>query len=82
MSAAADASTGDLRERPLSLRRRVPKRVPRKAPKVPWPPHGPPKPPKPPKKSPGPPRRRLPVRPPVDRRIQSAGLGVHEEPNV
>lgn len=82
MSAAADASPGDLRERPLSLRRRVPKQVPRKAPKVPWPPHDPTKPPKPPKKLPGPPRRRLPVRPPVDRRIESAGLGVHEESNV
>jgi len=62
MSAAAKGATGDLREPPLSSRRRVPKRVPRKAPKEPWPPQGPPKPPKPPKKSPGPPRRRLPLK--------------------
>jgi hypothetical protein len=82
MSAASDGATGGLRESPLSLQRRVPKWVPRRAPKEPWPPHSQPKPPMPPKKSPGPPRRRLPVRPPVDCRIEYAGFGVREEPNT
>jgi hypothetical protein len=82
MSAASDGATGGLRESRLSLQRRVPKRVPRRAPKKPWPPHSPPKPPKPPKKSPGPPRRRLPVRPPSDHQIEYAGFGVREESNT
>lgn len=82
MSAAADGTTGGLREPPLSLRGRVPKRVQPKVPKVPWPSNGPPKPPNPPKKSPGPSPRRLPVRPLIDRRIEYAGFGVREEPNT